>query len=48
MKLYMHIVIITSLILFTAFFYQAGFGSVSFLLTTIYLSTIFVFEIRKK
>ena len=47
MKAYQHIIIIVALILFTIFFYKDGFGSIAFLLATIYLTMIFIREIRR-
>ena len=47
MKVYQHIIIIAALILFTIFFYKEGFGSIAFLLATIYLTMIFIREIKR-
>lgn len=48
MKWYYHVIIILALILFTLFFYQDGFGSVSFLFASIYLAAIFLAEMNRQ
>ena len=47
MKVYQHIIIIVVLILFTIFFYKEGFGSIAFLLATLYLTMMFIREIKR-
>ena len=47
MKAYQHIIIIFALVLFTIFFYQDGFGSISFLLAAGYLGVIFFKEVKR-
>lgn len=47
MKVYQHVIIIVTLVLFTLFFYQEGFGSISFLLAAIYLAIIFIREVKR-
>ena len=47
MKIYQHIIIIAALVLFTILYYQDGFGSISFLFAAIYLSIIFIKEVRR-
>lgn len=46
-KVYQHIMIILSLVLFMVFFYQDGFGSIAFLIAAIYLVFIFISEMRR-
>ena len=48
MKPYQHILIISALAIFTILFYKDGFGAVSFLLAAVYLSVIFIKEIRRE
>jgi len=47
LKWYYHVMIISALVLFTLFFYQEGFGSVSFLLASIYLAIVLIKEIKQ-
>lgn len=46
-KIYQHVMIITSLVLFTMFFYRDGFGSISFLFAAGYLVMLFIKEIKR-
>ncbi|MDS9472299.1 hypothetical protein [Sporosarcina pasteurii] len=47
MKWYHHSIIILALVLFTVFFYQDGFGSISFLIAAAYLAVIFYKEVKR-
>lgn len=48
MKWVYHTIMIIALVLFTFFFYQDGFGSVSFLIASIYLAIIFLSEVKRQ
>ncbi len=46
MKLYLHILIVTVLVILTFILYNKGFGAIPFLLTGIYLSYICIKELN--
>lgn len=47
LKIYHHVIIIAALVLFVFLFYQEGFGSIAFLFAAIYLSVMFIKEVRR-